>query len=75
MIGEHVLRLSETNRQGYVPMCSCGWLGLAHATRATQRTPNGRRTVQRDESRTAAAIEHAKHVERCAAPAIDRMHP
>lgn len=75
MIGEHTLTLHETNTRAYVPTCSCGWIGLAHATRAVQRTPKGRKSWGRDESRAAATGEYQDHAQRCTRPSIDRMNP
>lgn len=75
MINVHTLTLHETNRQGYVPVCGCGWIGLTHATRAVQRKKNGQKYRLPDESRAAATDEHAAHVERCARPLVDRMNP
>lgn len=75
MIGEHRLRLTEANTGSYVPVCSCGWMGLAHGT-PVARGPRGGITERHSAiAHEAAQREHRAHVDRCAAPAIDRMNP
>lgn len=75
MIGEHALRLTEANTGSYVPLCSCGWIGLMHGT-PVARGPRGGITERHSAiAEQEAQVEHAKHVERCARPRVDRMHP
>lgn len=75
MINVHTLTLHETNRRGYVPVCSCGWMGLVQNTPKGQREEKGPVVWRREVSTEAATRAHAEHVERCRRPSVDRMNP
>lgn len=75
MIGEHVLTLHETNTRAFIPLCSCGWMGLANPTPLGRRKRNGPLKPYPTAEKESAAAQHADHVQRCARPLVDRMNP
>lgn len=58
----HVLDLTETNGRGYVPMCSCGWVGAVHSTPVTTGASGNRRVFHPEKAQEAARAEHRCHV-------------
>jgi hypothetical protein len=58
----HACELSETNAYGWVPVCSCGWIGSVHPTSRKPGKAGRPSKVQTELARAAAQDEHELHV-------------
>jgi hypothetical protein len=58
----HEVRLSETNRGGFVPICECGWIGAVPPMQYKIDPTTARKRKLRDLSRSLANDAHALHL-------------
>lgn len=58
----HTLSLSKTNSCGFVPLCSCGWIGGVHPSWPEHDAKGKRKERNYDEANMRAAAEHRAHV-------------
>lgn len=60
MLG-HDVQLSETNAHGWVPLCSCGWIGAVVPSHSIHHMTTGRAVRQVEITKSIALDAHKIH--------------